>query len=52
MRIGDSDYPPSGPSGGSTTVGGVSSSTRRAAVNALEQLFRRVQYPDSGPKAS
>ncbi len=42
VNIGDSHYPPSGPSGGSTTVGGVSSSTRRAAQDALEQLFARV----------
>jgi xanthine dehydrogenase YagR molybdenum-binding subunit len=42
VAIGDSRFPPSGPSGGSTTVGGVSSSTRRAAVNALTELFRRV----------
>ena len=40
VKIGDSNYPPSGPSGGSTTVGGVSSSTRRASVHALEQLER------------
>jgi xanthine dehydrogenase YagR molybdenum-binding subunit len=38
VKIGDSNYPPSGPSGGSTTVGGVSSSTRRASVDALERL--------------
>jgi xanthine dehydrogenase YagR molybdenum-binding subunit len=42
VSIGDSRYPASGTSGGSTTVGGVSSSTRRAAQNALEELFRRV----------
>jgi xanthine dehydrogenase YagR molybdenum-binding subunit len=36
------DYPPSNASGGSTTVGGVSASTRRAAVDALEQLFAKV----------
>ena len=42
VQIGDSRYPPSGPSGGSTTVGGVSSSSRRAAVDALEQLFEKV----------
>lgn len=42
VNIGDSHYPPSGPSGGSTTVGGVSSSTRRAAQDALEQLFAKV----------
>jgi len=42
VKIGDSGYPPSGASGGSTTVGGVSSSTRRAAVNALEKLKAKV----------
>jgi xanthine dehydrogenase YagR molybdenum-binding subunit len=42
VRIGDSSYPPSGGSGGSTTVGGVSASTRRAAQNALELLLARV----------
>ncbi|HTG36316.1 MAG TPA: xanthine dehydrogenase family protein molybdopterin-binding subunit [Thermoanaerobaculia bacterium] len=41
-RIGDSRYPASGGSGGSTTVGGVSSATRRAALNALGQVFARV----------
>jgi xanthine dehydrogenase YagR molybdenum-binding subunit len=39
VKIGDSNYPVSGPSGGSTTVGGVSSSTRKAAINALQKLF-------------
>jgi xanthine dehydrogenase YagR molybdenum-binding subunit len=42
LNIGDNRLPRSGASGGSTTVGGVSSSTRRAAVNALEQLFAKV----------
>lgn len=42
VKMGDSSLPPSGPSGGSTTVGGVSSSTRRAAVNALEKLKEKV----------
>ena len=42
VNIGDSTYPPSGPSGGSTTVGGVSSSTRRAALHALEKLKETV----------
>jgi xanthine dehydrogenase YagR molybdenum-binding subunit len=42
VSIGDSHYPPSGASGGSTTVGGVSSSTRRAAVNALGALLEEV----------
>lgn len=42
VNIGDSRYPPSGASGGSTTVGGVSSSTRRAATNALNELLAKV----------
>jgi len=39
VKIGDNIYPVSGPSGGSTTVGGVSSSTRKASINALQKLF-------------
>jgi len=42
VLIGDNRYPVSGASGGSTTVGGVSSSTRRASVDALNQLFAKV----------
>ena len=42
LKIGDNQYPQSGGSGGSTTIGGVSSSTRRAAVDAREQLFAKV----------
>jgi xanthine dehydrogenase YagR molybdenum-binding subunit len=42
VRIGDSQYPTSGASGGSTTVGGVSSATRRGAVDALDLLFAKV----------
>lgn len=42
VKIGKNAYPASGPSGGSTTIGGVSSSTRKAAVNALEKLFEKV----------
>ena len=42
VRIGDNTYPTSGPSGGSTTVGGVSSSTRKSTVNALTKLFEAV----------
>ena len=42
VRIGDSQYPTSGASGGSTTVGGVSSATRRAAVDALALVFAKV----------
>ena len=42
VNIGDSRYPPSGSSGGSTTVGSVSSSTRVTATDALNQLFAKV----------
>ncbi len=42
LQIGDTNYPMSGGSGGSTTIGGVSSSTRRASVNALNMLFEKV----------
>jgi len=42
LKIGDNSLPPSGPSGGSTTVGGVSSSTRKSTVNALDKLFEAV----------
>jgi xanthine dehydrogenase YagR molybdenum-binding subunit len=42
LYIGDTRYPMSGGSGGSTTIGGVSSSTRRAAVQAREALFAKV----------
>jgi xanthine dehydrogenase YagR molybdenum-binding subunit len=42
VNLGDSKYPTSGASGGSTTVGGVSGSTRRGCVDALEQLFAAV----------
>lgn len=42
VSIGDSRYPASGGSGGSTTVGGVSSATRRAAVNLLNLAFPKV----------
>jgi xanthine dehydrogenase YagR molybdenum-binding subunit len=42
LNLGDSKYPPSGASGGSTTVGGVSASTRHAAVDALDALFKQV----------
>ncbi|MBZ5562305.1 MAG: xanthine dehydrogenase family protein molybdopterin-binding subunit [Acidobacteriia bacterium] len=42
VNIGDSKYPVSGPSGGSTTVGGVSGSVRRGSVDALNDLFAAV----------
>jgi len=39
LHIGDNSLPASGASGGSTTVGGVSSSTRKSTVNALAKLY-------------
>lgn len=42
LKIGDTHYPPDGGSGGSTTIGGVSSSTRRAAVDARDQFLAKV----------
>src|SRR5579872_5106942 len=42
LKIGDNSLPPSGASGGSTTVGGVSSSTRKSSVNALAKLLEAV----------
>jgi len=39
VNIGSSKYPASGPSGGSTTIGGVSESNRRASLDALDKLF-------------
>src|SRR2546427_2885028 len=42
LQIGDTNYPRSGGSGGSTTIGGVSSATRRASVDARDALFEKV----------
>jgi xanthine dehydrogenase YagR molybdenum-binding subunit len=42
LKIGDNQYPSSGGSGGSSTIGGVSSTTRRASVDALSELFAKV----------
>jgi xanthine dehydrogenase YagR molybdenum-binding subunit len=42
LLYGDTQYPPSGGSGGSTTIGGVSATTRRAAVDARDALFAKV----------
>jgi xanthine dehydrogenase YagR molybdenum-binding subunit len=39
VNIGDSNLPPAGGSGGSTTIGGVSSATRLASTNALNKLL-------------
>jgi len=42
LRIGDTLYPPSGGSGGSTTIGGVSASSRIAATDALAKLYEKA----------
>jgi xanthine dehydrogenase YagR molybdenum-binding subunit len=42
LKIGDTNYPQSGGSGGSTTIGGVSSASRRASVDAINQIFEKV----------
>src|SRR5215471_4669469 len=39
LVIGDNSLPPGGSSGGSTTVGGVTSATRKSTINALAKLF-------------
>ncbi|MCH7988181.1 MAG: xanthine dehydrogenase family protein molybdopterin-binding subunit [Planctomycetes bacterium] len=39
VRLGSNKYPKSGPSGGSTTVGGVSGPNRRAALEALWKIY-------------
>jgi xanthine dehydrogenase YagR molybdenum-binding subunit len=42
VLIGDNKYPTSGASGGSTTVGGVSASTRKSTTNGLYKLYEVV----------
>ena len=42
IKIGDNSFPNSGGSGGSTTVGGVTTSTRMSTTNALNKLFEVV----------
>ena len=42
INIGDSTSPPGGTSGGSTTIGGVSAASLKAAINAREKLFEAV----------
>jgi xanthine dehydrogenase YagR molybdenum-binding subunit len=42
VLIGKNDYPISGASGGSTTIGGISVSCRRAATDALNELLAKV----------
>jgi xanthine dehydrogenase YagR molybdenum-binding subunit len=42
LQIGDSEYPRDSASGGSSTIGGVSSANFRAATDARNQLFAKV----------
>ena len=42
VSIGDNRFPASGASGGSTTIGGISSSTRRASLDALDKVFEKT----------
>jgi xanthine dehydrogenase YagR molybdenum-binding subunit len=42
VKIGENTYPASGSSGGSSTIGGISASSRRACTEALNQLLARV----------
>jgi xanthine dehydrogenase YagR molybdenum-binding subunit len=42
LAIGTSELPPDGASGGSSTVGAVSTSTRKASMNALAKLYEVV----------
>ncbi|MEX0718919.1 MAG: xanthine dehydrogenase family protein molybdopterin-binding subunit [Planctomycetaceae bacterium] len=42
VHLGSNKYPRSGPSGGSTTVGGVSGPNRRAGLDALWKIFDLV----------
>ena len=42
VKLGDNSYPNSGGSGGSTTIGGVTTSTRKSSMNALQKLFETV----------
>jgi xanthine dehydrogenase YagR molybdenum-binding subunit len=42
ISIGDSRFPASGGSGGSTTIGGISASSRRASLDALDEIFAKA----------
>ena len=42
VKLGDNHYPASGASGGSTTTGGVTVSSRKATVNAMDKLFEKI----------
>ncbi len=50
VKIGDNAFPPSGGSGGSTTIGGVSSSSRKSVTNALDKLLDAVSPVLGAPK--
>jgi len=50
--IGNNSLPPDSASGGSTTVGGVSASTRKASVNALAKLLEAAGPSLLGPQAN
>jgi xanthine dehydrogenase YagR molybdenum-binding subunit len=51
VNIGNSNYPPGGTSGGSTTIGGISAASLKASVNAREKLFEAVA-PALGAQAA
>jgi xanthine dehydrogenase YagR molybdenum-binding subunit len=51
VEVGDSKFMTSAGSGGSGTVGGIGSATRRAAVDALQSLFTKIA-PDLGVPAA
>jgi xanthine dehydrogenase YagR molybdenum-binding subunit len=42
VQIGKNEFPPSGGSGGSTTIGGISVSSRRAATDALNEILAKA----------
>lgn len=42
VQIGKNEFPASGGSGGSTTIGGISVSSRRAATDALNEVLAKV----------
>src|SRR5205085_11679241 len=42
VNIGRNSYPADGASGGSSTLGGISTSSRRASIAALDELLKKV----------
>jgi xanthine dehydrogenase YagR molybdenum-binding subunit len=50
VKIGDNAYPASGASGGSTTIGGVSASSRKASIDVLDKLYDLVAPKLGVPK--